>query len=278
MASDPGLRLLPDQTEEKELKLEKLMASNAMDYLVQVALQLVSMSDDMQQLWIKLRAFIAKHPQLDSLDEVKDGKLAKIIFNYYWDFGHPVSGFFYYVERDYKRLVAIGEDRDDVKRQMAAGIKPSFQPQYLDYEEYKQALERIWKQQPWLKQELEKAGYDLSFKPSRYLLTPGAFNNIYKGAIGEAIGGAVMKHLGFDYHDMADLPNSEMERFDGYLKADDGRIVYVDWKNYNTDAPSGDNDQTVKWIKRKLGMVEMGKSVIIINISKWSKKRCRQFK
>ncbi|WP_231131887.1 hypothetical protein [Lactobacillus delbrueckii] len=34
------------------------MASNAMDYLVQVALQLVSMSDDMQQLWIKLRALL----------------------------------------------------------------------------------------------------------------------------------------------------------------------------------------------------------------------------
>lgn len=274
MASDPGLRLLPNQTEEKELKLKKLMASNAMGYLVQVALQLVSMPDDMQQLWIKLRTFIAKHPQLDSLVEVEDGKLAKIVPNYYWDFGHPVSGYYYYVEGDYKRLIAIGEDRDDVKRQMAeAGIKPSFQPQYLDYEEYKQALERIWKQQPWLKRELEKAGYDLSFKPSRYLLTPGAFNNLYKGAIGEAIGGAVMKHLGFDYHDMADLPNSEMERFDGYLKADDGRIVYVDWKNYNTDAPSGDNDQTVRRIKRKLGMVEMGKSAIIINISKWSNKQ-----
>ena len=166
-----------------------------------------------RHLWIKLRTFIAKHPQLDSLDEVKDGKLAKIIFNYYWDFGHPVSGFFYYVERDYKRLVAIGEDRDDVKRQMAAGIKQSFQPQYLDYEEYKQALERIWKQQP------EKAGYDLSFKPSRYLLTPGVFNNIYKGAIGEAIGGAVMKHLSFDYHDMADLPNSEMAVSYTHLRA-----------------------------------------------------------
>lgn len=85
-----------------------------------------------------------------------------------------------------------------------------------------------------------------------------------------------MKHLGFDYHDMADLPNSEMERFDGYLKTDDGRIVYVDWKNYNTDAPSGDNEQTVKWIKRKLGMVEMGKSAIIINISKWSNKQNKQ--
>lgn len=274
VASDPGLRLLPDQTEEKELKLRKLMASNAMDYLVQIALQLVSMPEDMQQLWIKLRTFIAKHPQLDSLAEVEDRKLAKIVLNYYWDFGHPVSGYYYYVEGDYKRLVAIGEDRDDVKRQMAeSGISPSFQPHYLDYEEYKQALERIWKQQPWLKRELEKAGYDLSFKPSRYLLTPGAFNNLYKGAIGEAIGGAVMKHLGFDYHDMADLPNSEMERFDGYLKADDGRIVYVDWKNYNTDAPSGDNDQTVRWITRKLGMVEMGKSAIIINISKWSNKR-----
>lgn len=82
-----------------------------------------------------------------------------------------------------------------------------------------------------------------------------------------------MKHLGFDYHNMSDLPNSEMERFDGYLKADDGRIVYVDWKNYNTDAPSGDNDQTVRWITRKLGMVEMGKSAIIINILKWFNKQ-----
>lgn len=273
-ASAPKRPALPDQTAEHKLKRRMVLANNAMTYLVQDARGLVSRPEAMQKLWVSLRTFIAKHPWLAEWPQVEDPNLAKLLGNYYWDFGHPVSGFYFCEDKDWTRMLALGEDRNEVKQQMRkAKLVQRHKLRYLDYPGYLQRFAKIFQRYPWLKQQLEEKDYQLDFAPSRYLLIPGAFNNLYKGALGEAIGEAVLKQAGLDYHGMDQLPKDELERFDGFIKKADGQYVYVDWKNYDTRLSTSSETQTLRWIKKKLGMVKHGNSAIIINILQWSKSR-----
>ncbi len=100
------------------------------------------------------------------------------------------------------------------------------------------------------------------------LLTPLAFNNLYKAAISEKIFEIVAHHYSWNFHSMKDLAKSEFELYDGFLNIQNS-ILYVDVKNYNSNKYSMSkknlNQQVIKKEKERLGVSE-GQAVVIVNL------------
>ncbi|MBR6911752.1 MAG: hypothetical protein IKN41_07850, partial [Candidatus Methanomethylophilaceae archaeon] len=104
--------------------------------------------------------------------------------------------------------------------------------------------------------------YATSFEPGKYILSPALYNRIYKGAVGEAAGSAILERI-IGLPKLQDLPTDIYEFFDFILK--DG--VYIDFKNWNGPmSQKKESEQTEKTVF-KLDHVN-GKRVYIINIIK----------
>lgn len=103
-------------------------------------------------------------------------------------------------------------------------------------------------------------GWATSFAPNDYILSPALFNNIYKGALGEAIGCYLFqKFTGVNLEEIDDP--AIFERFDFKIK---GTPVYVDFKHWQ-ESDTFDAEQQHQHIFKKLRECN-GKCAIIVNI------------
>lgn len=76
----------------------------------------------------------------------------------------------------------------------------------------------------------ERKGYPLTWcSEATYILTPPMFTNIYKGALGEEAGEAVLNHYGFCFKE---LPIEHFEQFDGLIELS-GEQALIDFKHWN---------------------------------------------
>ena len=100
--------------------------------------------------------------------------------------------------------------------------------------------------------------YATVFKPNEYVLTPAMFNNIYKGALGEAVG----KYIFENYLSvkLQELPDEYFERFDYTI----GDGIYIDFKLWK-DTMRIDAEEEKQSILDKLDEVK-GKRAVIVNI------------
>lgn len=106
----------------------------------------------------------------------------------------------------------------------------------------------------------EDRGWATGFIPNDYLLSPTLFNNIYKGALGEAIGSYLFQK--FTGSKLEEIDDPEIfERFD--FKVIDAP-VYVDFKHWK-ESDTFDAEQQRRHIIKKLQDCG-GKCAIIINI------------
>lgn len=104
----------------------------------------------------------------------------------------------------------------------------------------------------------EQQGYALSFERQEYMLSPVAYQNIYKGALGETIGKKVLEtHLDIQLEEM---PAEYYELFDYHIQ----NKVYVDFK-YWKESNKQRAKEYLERIHEKLMRVG-GKRAIIINI------------
>lgn len=251
------------KTIEKRIKLR--LAFNKMNYVVKRAYKIRNLSVEMQQEWVYFRELIAKHPFLDSMEQIKDPDNRKILSNCYWEFSEPTDHYYYAVENDYQFLkdISLNRKNADMKK--------------LDMKYYNQTLQKIFSKNPWLKEKLNEEGYetDLSGK-HKYLLTPGMFNNFYKAAISEKIFELVARHCSLAVYSMRALTQSEFEMMDGYFKTKDGQILYYDMKNYD-DNKANEYDTSAEFEQKELNkLAEMqGNSAIIINFFDWTNKNYR---
>ncbi len=107
-----------------------------------------------------------------------------------------------------------------------------------------------------------KHGYATSWDYSKkYLLSPMAFQNIYKGAIGEYAVRAILEHNGYHLEDIKEP--EQFEKFDFLLK-ENGKTVAIDAKNWSEYTK---NENEVEWntIAKKAKYVGC-QYVLIINI------------
>ena len=114
---------------------------------------------------------------------------------------------------------------------------------------------------PEVKAYFEKHGYMTSWHEGRGLLVPVAFNNLYKGALGEEAGRAILESRGILLAEIKDP--DKFEKFDYCLATDPD--IYVDFKNWNS-AGGKSELQTREHILQKLKRVN-GKKAFIINMA-----------
>jgi hypothetical protein len=188
--------------------------------------------------WKKLREMVLKHPYLEMGMEDRVSGL-------YTELPTPKAGYCYIEESDYGK-VAICFDLDVSKKHVSA------QDARLS------TLLTI----PGLRKHFEENGYKVidgdRFSNSRFMLTPPAFNNIYKGALGEVAGKYIFdNYVGIE---LSEMPDELFELFD----YDAGNGVYIDFKHWGGSITERADDIKKKIID-KLEKCN-GRRAIIINI------------
>lgn len=255
--------LTPDINETAKQERRKLnQCSNKMLFMVDIAHHLQGCSKEKQEMWVHFRDLVLRYPFLDSWKSIKNDRDRQLLTFCYWEFAKQINHYYYIQHNDYSYLEKMSLKKNDDKMKL------------LDYSYYDQALKRIFKKNPWIKDQLKAEGYavDLSGQ-HKYLLTPGIFNNFYKAAISEKIFIMVAEHFGLDVHPMEELSQDEFEKMDGYLASTTGRILYYDMKNYD-DTKSDQYETKADFLKKEQEkLAEMiGNSAVIINFYNWSGK------
>lgn len=112
---------------------------------------------------------------------------------------------------------------------------------------------------PPVKQYFEENGFATSFREDECLLNPVAFTNLYKGALGEAAGLAILKKWGLELVPITDP--AKFEKFDFCLKEDPD--IYFDFKNWNQEDEES-SAEGLRHIRDKLKRIN-GKKAFIVN-------------
>ena len=102
--------------------------------------------------------------------------------------------------------------------------------------------------------------YAESFADNTAIMCPTLYHNIYKGALGEVAGTAILKDWGIEISEITDP--DKFEKFDAVTSSG----VYLDFKHWYGSG-SLDDINFVKWAFRKLKAIG-GRKAIIINILK----------
>ncbi|MCW7555561.1 hypothetical protein NX722_23640 [Endozoicomonas gorgoniicola] len=107
----------------------------------------------------------------------------------------------------------------------------------------------------------EGKGFATKWKPGRYMLAPWVATNIYKGALGEQAGEAILTRLGFHVEPM---PKGLEERFDAVISLPGGEKAFVDFKYWMTarDNKDGAEDKIEDMLSGKYGI----RKLIYINV------------
>lgn len=223
--------------------------------------------------WILLREFIGKHPIIQDSSQIPSN-LDNTLYGFYYQNEHQIKNYFYcFKDREYQ-LAFITSTEEDASQKLKSykahyGNNPLLKYHEFNLKNELSYLNKIFDKNPWIKKELQREGYDLDFsKKGELLLTPLAFNNLYKAAISEKIFEIVAHHYSWNFHSMKDLAKSEFELYDGFLNIQNS-ILYVDVKNYNSNKYSMSkknlNQQVIKKEKERLGVSE-GQAVVIVNL------------
>lgn len=260
-------------------KQELALINSGAVFLANRAYKLRSLSETMQYQWVEMREWIVKHPRISTLSKIPD-HLRKTVEGFYYRLSKPDAKYYYYHDQekdpDFKNVLLIDSEQgkaqqklDYLKSQKQVPINAQLTS--LNLEKYAKYLDKIFKQNSWIKQALLREKYDLDFsKKSQWLLTPAAFNNLYKAAISEEIFALICQKYHLDFHEMRELSQNEFERFDGFLKLNDQRILYVDMKNYDSRRTTVLAKDVEKHIQNKLNE-STGNAAVIINFYEFEK-------
>lgn len=101
----------------------------------------------------------------------------------------------------------------------------------------------------------------MSFEKNDCIILPVVYQNIYKGALGEVAGKAILEHNGIRLKEICDT--TKFEKFDFCLADDEG--IYIDFKNWSEN-DKVDREEYRKKCIAKLERVN-GKKVFIINVA-----------
>lgn len=185
--------------------------------------------------WIRARYDVLRYPTIDE-KKLKEHEYINWLF---FEANQKLNRYSYVQEYDFGEVKVAFNDKLPYK----FAEETVFLPQILEI--------------PGIKQYFVEQGFATSFEPQKYLLTATAFNNFYKGALGEMLGVYLLKQqLGLK---LKTLPLEKFELFDYFIEPD----IYFDfklWRNSYQDA-----DLMKEKIYNKLEKCN-GKKAFIINI------------
>lgn len=112
---------------------------------------------------------------------------------------------------------------------------------------------------PCVKKHFEKMSYATEFPAGERIMCPALFNDVYKGALGEAAGKAIFESWNLPLQEITNP--SKFEKFDFMYSEDE----YVDFKHWNADPRGIDGEEELNKVFDKLRDVG-GRTAIIANI------------
>ena len=198
-----------------------------------------SWNNEDKQLWQNMREYVLKHPTL-SEEEWRKSPFKK----HYITFGKPLSQYYYSQTEDFDLIQIISENSISGANCVSAQDAN---------------LTTVLSKFKLLNELFDKQGYAKEFAPNDHIMSPPLYQNIYKGALGEAIGKEIFNHFGIP---LEELDNDEYEMFDFKVK---GRPIYVDFKYWKESARFSANDYYEK-VKTKVEKCNDAKTVIIANV------------
>lgn len=193
------------------------------------------------QLWQNMREYVLKHPTL-SEEEWRKSPFKK----HYITFGKPLSQYYYSQTEDFDLIQIISEN--SISGANCVSAQDANLTTVLS--KFKLLL---------LNELFDKQGYAKEFAPNDHIMSPPLYQNIYKGALGEAIGKEIFNHFGIP---LEELDNDEYEMFDFKVK---DRPIYVDFKYWKESARFSANDYYEK-VKTKVEKCDDVQTVIIANV------------
>ena len=158
--------------------------------------------------WKQLREMVLAHPTL-SADQFDDKGIA---YNFYIEMPQEDNRIYYTQEEDFNN-VQVYFSRMPGSAEVSSGAS---------------RLEALMKIR-FLKKHFEKHGWAATFAPSKFIMSPPLFNNIYRGALGEVVG----KALFYRYMEieLVDIEDDELfEKFDYVVPNSE---VFIDFKNWH---------------------------------------------
>ena len=202
---------------------------------------------DIEQ-WEDMREFVLKYPTISRVELERATKERYSIKDFYLEApeGQTIDHYTFVVDdsKSKRLLYDLGSASN------GKGIQISAQMARLN------SLVRI----PSVKQYFKERGYALSFVKNDFIVLPAVYQNIYKGALGEAAGKAIMEANGIYLKAINDV--TKFEKFDYcFAEMED---VYVDFKNWSEFSLESANRHKLKCAEKlkRTG----GRAVFVINI------------
>lgn len=184
-----------------------------------------------KEFWQQLRDFVLKHPRLENSEQIPS------YFSPFY-FQLPENALTYQYSKENNKYTSVLEPFQGVS-------------------EYDCRLHQLM-QNPELKEFFYQSNYPSKFGDGQYILTPTAYNSIYKGILGETIGKYILENHAYLQLDQLDF--EEYELFD--FKTKDN--VYIDFKHWLAHNYTN-TDLEYENIQNKMQIVGAEK-ILIINL------------
>lgn len=203
---------------------------------------------DVEQ-WNFMRDFVLRHPTISKAELAEAIKEHYSIKDFYLEArdGETIDHYLYV------------EDESESK-QILYDYSPEKRAKAIKIDEYGTRLTGLVRI-PVVKKAFQAKNYALSFKDNDGMILPVVYQNIYKGAVGEVAGCAILEYLGIKLAEITDV--TKFEKFDFCLA--NNKDVYIDFKNWSKYSQKERDDYREKSISKleKIG----GKRVFIINVA-----------
>ena len=206
-----------------------------------------SESDVLQ--WIDMRDFVLKHPTISREELAEEVKKHYSIKDFYLEArdGETINHYLYIEDEQESKQILY--DYSSVTRKSAIRI-----------DEYGTRLTNLIRI-PAVRKAFEEKGYATTFKKNDCMILPVVYQNIYKGAIGEVAGRAILEANGIALEEITDA--TKFEKFDFCLT--DNRDIYIDFKNWSGNDKVNRDEYRAKCLS-KLNKIN-GQKVFIINVA-----------
>jgi len=224
-------QLLNQSIKDEEIQYAKFTNKNKEAFReILIMSKAVRKSETAVKDWQCLRNFVLKNPTSNFIPE----KYKK----FYFELDTPCSGYSYRLNKNHE-FTRISFHNYYEQKQVSAEESELIRLMNI----------------PQLKKYFEKSCYATKFESAKYIMSESLYNQIYKGALGEAVGKYIIDTgLGYELEDLE--KNEQYEAFDFKVKN-----LYFDFKHWNYFIK--DNDGYSKFIKWKLDTVNGDKAIII---------------
>lgn len=178
---------------EKECYEAERIATRGNAYLMQMLH--TAWTDKSMSLWKELRHTVLRYPRAEEALRREN----PVIRTYYLPMKPQQSKYFYAQKGDFSEVHLAAEEN---KAALKAGLSGDFFFAEVSAEEA--GLPALMKNSA-LRQHFEAQGWATDFGNGPYVLSPVLFNNVYKGALGEAAGAWILeKELGLTMQEIED--------------------------------------------------------------------------